>query len=169
MPGSAKAHDKSSLHSIKKTKSCPHCDGAERAAFLFFIYVSAVGRSAGQKASEGMFSLAQTLFPILPRLRFGKRSPKAAARRGETLSVTASPCHLSRKGEALAKAESLCFTGQLVLSLTNKDETYRFCQGLALRESCRRRRLRGFVPEETLSVTASPCHLSRKGEALAEA
>ena len=28
-------------------------------------------------------------------------------------------------------------------------------------------RLRGFVPEATLSVTASPCHLSRKGEALA--
>ena len=35
-------------------------------------------------------------------------------------------------------------------------------------ESCRRRRLRGFVPKATLSVTASPCHLSRKGEALAE-
>ena len=117
MPGSAKAHDKSSLHSIKKTKSCPHCDGAERAAFLFFIYVSAVGRSAGQKASEGMFSFAQTLVPILPRLRFGKRSPKAAARRGETLSVTASPCHLSRKGEALAEAKSFALTSWLLLAV----------------------------------------------------
>ena len=55
------------------------------------------------------------------------------------------------------------------LSLTNEDETCPFCQGLSLRESCRRRRLRGFVPETTLSVTALPCHLSRKGEALARA
>ena len=44
-----------------------------------------------------------------------------------------------------------------------------FAKGSPLRESCRRRRLRGFVPEATLSVTASPCHLSRKGEALAKA
>ena len=55
------------------------------------------------------------------------------------------------------------------LPLTNEDETCWFCQGLALRESCRRRRLRGFVLKATLSVTASPCHLSRKGEALAGA
>ncbi len=70
----------------------------------------------------------------------------------QTLSVTASPCHLPRRGEALAEAYSLGCTGQLLLSFTNEDETCRFCQGLALRESCRRRRLRGFVPEETPSV-----------------
>ena len=72
------------------------------------------------------------------------------------------------------------------LPLTNEDETCPLCQGLSLRKtspgrgkmsppgdkkgnSCRRRRLRGFVLEATLSVTASPCHLSRKGEALAGA
>ena len=37
-----------------------------------------------------------------------------------------------------------------------------FAKGSPLRESCRRRRLRGFVPEATLSVTASPCHLPRR-------
>ena len=37
--------------------------------------------------------------------------------------------------------------------LTGEDETCRFCQGLHLRGSCRRRRLRGFVP---LPVTAFP-------------
>ena len=66
----------------------------------------------------------------------GNELSSAARLRGfvpeATLSVTASPCHLSRKGEALAKAESLCFTGQLVLSLTNKDETCPLCQGLHL-------------------------------------
>ena len=85
-------------------------------------------------------------------------------------------------------------SADVFLPLTGEDETYPFCQGLALRESCRRRRLRGFVleaplspqatkrgascrrrrlrgfvPKATLSVTASPCHLSRKGEALAGA
>ena len=53
--------------------------------------------------------------------------------------------------------------------LTNEDKTCWFCQGLPLRGSCRRRRLRGFFPKATLSGPASPCHLSRKGEALAEA
>ena len=75
--------------------------------------------------------------PVLPRARPSGELSSAARLRGfvpeATLSVTASPCHLSRKGEALAKAESLCFTGQLVLSLTNKDETYPLCQGLHLR------------------------------------
>ena len=85
-------------------------------------------------------------------------------------------------------------TAGFFLPLTGEDETCPLCQGLSLRESCRRRRLRGFVleaplspqatkrgascrrrrlrgfvPKATLSVTASPCHLSRKGEALAEA
>ena len=85
-------------------------------------------------------------------------------------------------------------TAGFFLPLTNEDETCPLCQGLSLRESCRRRRLRGFVleaplspqatkrgascrrrrlrgfvPKATLSVTASPCHLSRKGEALAKA
>ena len=154
---------------IKKTKSCPHCDGAERAAFLFFIYVSAVGRSAGQKASEGMFSLAQTLFSILPRLRFGKRSPKAAARRGETLSVTASPATSPERERLWQGRKVYRLSADFFLPLTNEDETCPFCQGLHLRGSCRRRRLRGFVLKATLSVTASPCHLSRKGEALAGA
>ena len=72
---------------------------------------------------------------------------------GSTLSVTALPCHLSRKGEALAKAESLCFTGQLVLSLTNKDETYRFCQGRPLRGSWHSRQAvtEGVLPISPLS------------------
>ena len=78
-------------------------------------------------------------------------------------------------------------TADFFLSLNSKDETCRFCQGLSLSgkaspgrgkmsppgdkkgKSCRRRRLRGFVPKATLSVTAMPCHLSRKGEALAGA
>ena len=63
----------------------------------------------------------------------------------KTLSVTAMPCHLSRKGEALARAGSLRFTGQLLLSLTNEDETCRFCQGLPLSgELSSAARLRGF-------------------------
>ena len=60
-------------------------------------------------------------------------------------------------------------TAGFFLPLTNEDETCPLCQGLSLRESCRRRRLRGFVLKPTLSVTASPRHLSRKGEALAGA
>ena len=118
---------------IKKTKSCPHCDGAERAAFLFFIYVSAVGRSAGQKASEGMFSLAQTLFSILPRLRFGKRSPKAAARRGETLSVTASPATSPERERLWQGRKVYRLSADFFLPLTNEDETHPLCQGLHLR------------------------------------
>ena len=42
------------------------------------------------------------------------------------------------------------------LPLTNEDETCPLCQGLSLRESCRRRRLRGFVPE-----APSPSRLRR--------
>ena len=77
--------------------------------------------------------------------------------------------------------------GGFFLPLTSEDETYPLCQGLSLRKTSPGRgkmspvgdkkgnelssaaRLRGFVPEATLSVTASPCHLSRKGEALAKA
>ena len=40
---------------------------------------------------------------------------------------------------------------------------------MCIRDRSSAARLRGFVPEATLSVTASPCHLSRKGEALAGA
>ena len=36
--------------------------------------------------------------------------------------------------------------------MTGEDKTCPLCQGLALRESCRRRRLRGFVPEAHLST-----------------
>ena len=71
--------------------------------------------------------------------------------RKSTLSVTASPCHLSRKGEALAKAESLQLNRGFFLPLTNEDETCPLCQGLSLRESCRHRRLRGFFPKVPLS------------------
>ena len=41
------------------------------------------------------------------------------------------------------------------LPLTNEDETCPLCQGLSLRESCRRRRLRGFVPKASLSPQAT--------------
>ena len=53
-------------------------------------------------------------------------------------------------------------TAGFFLPLTNEDETCPLCQGLALWESCRRRRLRGSLPEGTLSVTAPPCHLPRR-------
>ena len=48
-----------------------------------------------------------------------------------------------------------CLTAGFFLPLTGEDETYPFCQGLALRESCRRRRLRGFVLEAPLSPQAT--------------
>ena len=91
-----------------------------------------------------------------------------------TLSVTASPCHLSRKGEALARAKSLQLNGGFFLPLTNKDETCPLCQGLALRKTSPGRgkmspvgdqkgnelssaaRLRGFFPE-----APSPSRLCR--------
>ena len=48
----------------------------------------------------------------------------------------------------------LRLSADFFLPLTNEDETCRFCQGLSLRESCRAQaRLRGFVLEETPSVT----------------
>ena len=47
-------------------------------------------------------------------------------------------------------------TAGFFLPLTNEDETCPLCQGLSLRESCRRRRLRGFVPE-----APSPSRLRR--------
>ena len=40
----------------------------------------------------------------------------------QTLSVTASPCHLSRKGEALAEAESFALISRLLLPLTGEEE-----------------------------------------------
>ncbi len=79
-----------------------------------------------------------------------------------TLSVTASPCHLPRRWRLWQGRKVYSLTAGFFMPLTNKGETCRFCQGLSLRESCRRRRLRGFVPEATLSVTASPCHLPRR-------
>ena len=39
-----------------------------------------------------------------------------------TLSVTAPPCHLSRKGEALAGAKSFPLIGWLLLPLTGEEE-----------------------------------------------
>ena len=127
---------------------------------------------------------------FLPLLSFMLQAGRSAGPKdGSTLSVTASPCHLSRKGEALAKAERLPLISWLLLPLTYKDETCPLCQGLHLRgrwhfakrndgrglsvlfakgsplrktspgrgkmsppgdkkgNSCRRRRLRGFVPE----------------------
>ena len=47
--------------------------------------------------------------------------------------------------------------------LANEDETCPLCQGLSPSgELSSAARLRGFVPESTLSVTASPCHLPRR-------
>jgi len=45
---------------------------------------------------------------------FGRAVERSETERvlpGSTLSVTASPCHLSRKGEALAEAKSLPLIG----------------------------------------------------------
>ncbi len=61
------------------------------------------------------------------------------------------PCHLSRKGEALARA-------LLVLP-----------RALPLGGAVERSETERVLPKATLSVTAMPCHLSRKGEALARA
>ena len=71
-----------------------------------------------------------------------------------------SPSRLRRatspERERLWQGRKVCsLTADFFLPLTNEDETCWFCQGLALRESCRRRRLRGFVPEATLSPQAT--------------
>ena len=55
---------------------------------------------------------------VAARRQKGEQLSSAARLRGfvrkATLSVTASPCHLSRKGEALAKAKSLLLNGRLL-------------------------------------------------------
>ena len=79
-----------------------------------------------------------------------------------TLSVTAPPCHLPRRWRLWQGRKVYSLSAGFFLPLTGEDETPPLCQGLSLWESCRRRRLRGFVPEATLSVTASPFHLPRR-------
>ena len=61
-----------------------------------------------------------------------------------------SPSRLRRatspERERLWQGRKVCsLTADFFLPLTNEDETCPLCQGLALRESCRRRRLRGFA------------------------
>ena len=91
-----------------------------------------------------------------------------------TLSVTAFGRATSPERERLWQGRKVySLTAGFFLPLTGEDETYPLCQGLSLSgktspgrgkmsptgdkkgNSCRRRRLRGFVPEATLSVTAS--------------
>ena len=72
-----------------------------------------------------------------------------------------SPSRLRRatspERERLWQGRKVCsLTAGFFLPLTNEDETCPLCQGLSLRESCRRRRLRGFVPE-----APSPSRLRR--------
>ena len=67
------------------------------------------------------FKYCVLAFCVFLFLGYERDAPLGQRGRGDgsdwkTLSVTAMPCHLSRKGEALARAGSLRFTGQLLLS-----------------------------------------------------
>ena len=106
----------------------------------------------------------------------------------ETLSVTAFGRATSPERERLWQRRKVySLTAGFFLPLTGEDETHPLCQGLPLSgktspgrgkmsptgdkkgNSCRRRRLRGFVPARNpLRHDLWPCHLSREGEALAE-
>ena len=82
---------------------------------------------------------------------------KGAYRKRQQGGEKPSPSRLRRatspERERLWQRRKVCsLTAGFFLPLTNEDETYPLCQGLALRESCRRRRLRGFFPEAHLST-----------------
>ena len=136
-------------------------------AFLFtFLPWDAL---LGRRRLRGCSLLHRRLFRFCP----GSDLESAHQKRqqgGEKPSPSRLRRATSPERERLWQGRKVCsLTADFFLPLTGEDETCPLCQGLALRESCRRRRLRGFVLKATLSVTASPCHLSRKGEALARA
>ena len=98
------------------------------------VYSLTVGFFLPLTNEDETYPLCQGLH-LRGRWHFAKRNDGRGSSREQTLSVTASPCHLSRKGEALARAKSLQLNGGFFLPLTNKDETCPLCQGLHLRGS----------------------------------
>ena len=169
MPGSAEAHDKSSLHSIKKQKAVRTAmEQSGQLSYFLFTFLP-WDAPLGRRRLRGCSLWHRRFFRFCP----GSDLESAHQKRqqgGEKPSPSRLRRATSPERERLWQGRKVySLTVGFFLPLTNEDETCPLCQGLSLRESCRRRRLRGFVPETTLSVTALPCHLSRKGEALAGA
>ena len=169
MPGSAKAHDKSSLHSIKKQKAVRTAmEQSGQLSYFLFTFLP-WDAPLGRRRLRGCSLWHRRFFRFCP----GSDLESAHQKRqqgGEQPSPSRLRRATSPERERLWQGRKVYrLSADFFLPLTNEDETCPFCQGLHLRGSCRRRRLRGFVLKATLSVTALPCHLSRKGEALARA
>ncbi len=91
---------------------------------------------------------------------FLRESCRRRRRRGfflkQTLSVTALPCHLPRRGRLWQGQKVFRLSADFFLPLTGEDETCRFCQGLPLSgELSSAARLRGFVPDHLLQSRAA--------------
>ena len=169
MPGSAKVHDKSSLRSIKKQKAVRTAmEQSGQLSYFLFTFLP-WDAPLGRRRLRGCSLWHRRFFRFCP----GSDLESAHQKRqqgGEKPSPSRLCRATSPERERLWQGRKVYrLSADFFLPLTGEDETHPLCQGLSLRESCRRRRLRGFVLEATLSVTASPCHLSRKGEALAGA
>ena len=74
-----------------------------------------------------MFSFGTDAFSDFAPAPIWKALTKAAARRGETLSGTALPCHLSKGG--FGKGGKFTAYRLTSMPLTNEDETCPLCQG----------------------------------------
>ena len=119
-------------------------------AFLFtFLPWDAL---LGRRRLRGCSLLHRRLFRFCPGSDLESTHQKRQ-QGGEKPSPSRLRRATSPERERLWQGRKVCsLTAGFSLSLTNKDETCPLCQGLSLRESCRRRRLRGFILEATLSA-----------------
>ena len=74
-------------------------------------------QNGGRRDKIGRCAYGTDAFSDFAPTPIGKNAYRKQLRDGETLSVTASPCHLSRKGEALARAKSFALTSWLLLAV----------------------------------------------------
>ena len=170
MPGSAKAHDKSSLHSIKKQKAVRTAmEQSGQLSYFLFTFLP-WDAPLGRRRLRGCSLWHRRFFRFCP----GSDLESAHQKRqqgGEKPSPSRLCRATSPERERLWQGRKVYrLTVDFFLPLTGEDETCPLCQGLHLSgktspvrgkmsppgdkkgNSCRRRRLRGFVLKATLSA-----------------
>ena len=105
-------------------------------------------QSGGRRDKIGRCAYGTDAFSDFAPTPIGKNAYRKQLQGGEKPSPSRLCRATSPERERLWQRRKVYrLSADFLLPLTNEDETCPLCQGLSLWESCRRRRLRGFVPE----------------------
>ena len=105
-------------------------------------------QSGGRRDKIGRCAYGTDAFSDFAPTPIGKNAYRKQLQGGEKPSPSRLRRATSPERERLWQRRKVYrLSADFLLPLTNEDETCPLCQGLSLWESCRRRRLRGFVPE----------------------